>query len=312
MFDAEISAVPGLDHRLTRRGAFMVHVGSHAAPIELQLLGGRSRLAPGESGPARLRLGPGAPLPLAMGDRFVIREAGRDETVAGGEVLDVAPVMRPGRARPDRSVERVVEERGWVDADLLERVTGQRRSPTVGRWVVSPRARAQAERSLRESVEAAGPLGLDASGLDEPQRALLPLVEGLDVRGDRVRLAGAGQDSAEAIDWVADLAREPFAPPQPDGRIPPAVVRDLVRRSLVVETEGLFFHPEAVDRAVHTVARLLAVKPDGVTVAEVREALGTSRKWAMPLLARLDAAGVTRRRGDVRVAGPRLSRPMQE
>jgi selenocysteine-specific elongation factor len=40
----------------------------------------------------------------------------------------------------------------------------------------------------------------------------------------------------------------------------------------------------------------------------VREALGTSRKWAIPLLAHLDATGVTRRRGDVRVAGPRLPR----
>ncbi len=306
MFDADIAVVPGLDHPLTRRGAFLLHVGSHAAPVELQLLGGRSRLTPGESGAARLRLGTGAPLPLATGDRFVVREAGRDETVAGGEVLDIAPVLRPGRARPDRSVERVVEERGWIAADLLERLTGERRPPTVGRWVVSPRARAEAERSLREAVEAAGPLGLDTSGLDDAQRALVSLMEHLEVRGDRVLPRGAGQDSPEALGWMADLEREPFAPAPADGRISQATVRDLVRRSLVVETEGLFFHPTAVERATHTVAQLLAAKPAGITVAEVRQALGTSRKWAMPLLAHLDATGVTRRRGDVRVAGPRL------
>ncbi|MDQ1397526.1 MAG: Elongation factor SelB, winged helix, partial [Acidimicrobiaceae bacterium] len=32
----------------------------------------------------------------------------------------------------------------------------------------------------------------------------------------------------------------------------------------------------------------------------------TSRKFILPLLSLLDATGVTRRRGDLRVAGPRL------
>ena len=54
------------------------------------------------------------------------------------------------------------------------------------------------------------------------------------------------------------------------------------------------------------VARLLRAKPDGVTVAEVRDAWDTSRKFAIPLLSRLDSTGVTRRRGDLRIAGPRL------
>ncbi|HEX9991554.1 MAG TPA: SelB C-terminal domain-containing protein, partial [Acidimicrobiales bacterium] len=62
----------------------------------------------------------------------------------------------------------------------------------------------------------------------------------------------------------------------------------------------------AVEAAAAVVARLLADRPGGVTVAEVRDALGTTRKHALPLLAHLDATGVTRRRGDLRVAGPRL------
>ena len=57
------------------------------------------------------------------------------------------------------------------------------------------------------------------------------------------------------------------------------------------------------------VARLLAAHPDGVTVAEVRDAWGTTRKFAIPLLARLDNTGVTRRRDDRRIAGPRLPDP---
>jgi selenocysteine-specific elongation factor len=43
-----------------------------------------------------------------------------------------------------------------------------------------------------------------------------------------------------------------------------------------------------------------------VTVATIRDSLGTTRKFLLPLLAHLDATGVTRRRGDLRVAGPRM------
>jgi len=79
-----------------------------------------------------------------------------------------------------------------------------------------------------------------------------------------------------------------------------------VRRGLVVERDGCYFTPSAVAEAGRRVARLLETSPDGVTVAQVRDALGTTRKHALPLLAHLDATGVTRRRGDVRIGGPRL------
>ena len=51
---------------------------------------------------------------------------------------------------------------------------------------------------------------------------------------------------------------------------------------------------------------MLATADEGVTVADVRERLGTSSKYALPLLARMDETGITRRRGDFRIAGPRL------
>ena len=62
----------------------------------------------------------------------------------------------------------------------------------------------------------------------------------------------------------------------------------------------------AIDEAARVVARLLADQPDGITVAEARDAWGTTRKFAIPLITRLDETGVTRRRGDLRIAGPRL------
>jgi selenocysteine-specific elongation factor len=65
-----------------------------------------------------------------------------------------------------------------------------------------------------------------------------------------------------------------------------------------------------VERAAAVVAELLAGKPQGVSVSEVRAALGTSRRYVLPLLAHLDATGVTRRRGDVRIGGPLLPGPV--
>jgi selenocysteine-specific elongation factor len=41
-------------------------------------------------------------------------------------------------------------------------------------------------------------------------------------------------------------------------------------------------------------------------VADARELLGSSRKFVVPLLERFDREGFTRRRGDVRIGGPRL------
>ena len=86
-------------------------------------------------------------------------------------------------------------------------------------------------------------------------------------------------------------------------------LRDLIRRGLAVERYGVWFAASAVEAATRVVARLLAESPEGITASAVREALGTSRKYVLPLLGHLDATGVTRRRGDLRIAGPRLSLP---
>ena len=92
-------------------------------------------LGPGTTGAVRLFL-PSA-LPLLPGDRFVLRESGRDETVGGGEVLDIDPVLRASRAAPDRSIERLVRERGWLTVDQIEQLTGEVVDPVVGEWVTT-------------------------------------------------------------------------------------------------------------------------------------------------------------------------------
>lgn len=50
------------------------------------------------------------------------------------------------------------------------------------------------------------------------------------------------------------------------------------------------------------VIKALAARPDGMTMGELREVIGVSRKYAVPLAEHLDRVGVTKRVGDVRRA----------
>ena len=79
--------------------------------------------------------------------------------------------------------------------------------------------------------------------------------------------------------------------------------RRLVARGDIVECGGIAFHRSVIEGLVPVVRELLAASPTGFTVAHLRERLGITRKHAVPLAEALDATGVTRRNGDVRVAG---------
>jgi selenocysteine-specific elongation factor len=307
-FDATLSVLASLDHEVSRRGAWLLYLGSGEHTVRLRVLG-PERIAPGAAGLVRVHLP--VELPLRPGDRFVLRESGRQETVGGGEVLDVAPVRPASKAAPDRSAARVVAERGWVEADELARLLGtdapEDAGTAVGRWVVAPDVLDATATALRERIAAAGELGLDVAALSERERAVLRDLDGVAVAGGRARTGADGVDALAGHPFVAALVDAPFAPPSPEeAGVDRQELRELVRRGLVVERDGHYFSPAAVDAAAEVVARLLAESPGGVTAGAVRDALGTSRKHAIPLLALLDAGGVTRRRGDLRVAGPRL------
>jgi selenocysteine-specific elongation factor len=306
-FDASLQVLDSLDHEVSRRGAYLIYAGSGEYPVRVRVLGGAA-IAAGATGFIRGHL-PVA-LPLMPGDRYVLRESGRSETVGGGEVLDVAPILPASKAQPSRSVERVIAERGWVDVSLLERLTGERRTPLLGSWVVSPAALAGAQQAALDAVAGAGPLGLDLATLAaRPRAALATLTDQVVVRDGRAWPASAaeaaGTDRLAEDPWLAALRASPWAPPGADG-VDRQVVRELVRRGLVIERDGIHFAAEAVDAAAAVVAQLLRDQPEGVTVAEVRTALGVTRKHVLPLLAQMDATGVTRRRGDLRIGGPRL------
>jgi selenocysteine-specific elongation factor len=281
--DATLGVLASLDHDVSRRGAYVAHIGSGEHPCTLRVLG-PAAISPGATGTVRLRL-PRA-LPLLPGDRYVLRESGRGETVGGGEIVDVAPDVA----------------HDWVDVGEHERLTGERVAPTIGRWVVD----ADVVEAMRADLVARAEVGIDVATLDERERAVLGTIDEITVERGRARLTGTDDPLADHP-WLLALAASPFAPPPPDG-VDRALVRLAVERGLVVERDGMHFAASAVESARQAVAQLLADTPDGVTVAEIRDALGTSRKYLLPLLGVLDGSGVTRRRGDLRIAGPRLLR----
>ncbi len=300
--DASLAVLPALGHEVSRRGAYVAYIGSGEHPVRLRVLGA-DVIVPGATGLVRLHLAHA--LPLLPGDRYVLRESGRQETVGGGEILDVAPVLPAAKARPDRDVERVVAERGWIATDELEAITGVRREPTLGSWVAAPGAVESTRAALAARVADAGDLGLDVAVLDDRERAVLATMTELVVAAGRVRPAGA-RDVLTDHPLLVTLRAGGMAPPDVGGP-DRAALRELVRRGLVVERDGISFSPAAIDTATALVAELLRAEPAGFTVSQFREAAGITRKHALPLLNELDARGITRRRGDVRLGGPRLS-----
>jgi selenocysteine-specific elongation factor len=299
--DASVHVLAALDHDVSRRGAFVAYFGSGEHAVRLRVLGTET-LAPGTDGFVRLFL-PHA-LPLLPGDRFVLRESGRDETVGGGEVLDIDPVVRASRAAPDRTSERVIRERGWITVDHLEQLTGERIEPTIGEWATTADELATMRADLIERVGAAGPTGIDLASFNNRERAVLATID--EVVVDAATVRAAAQVDPYVDHPYLDVARSGgFTPPQPDG-VDRAELRELVRRGHVVVRDGMYFHNDTIDAAAAVAARLLTGSAGGFTVAEFRDAIGASRKYVLPLVAELDARGVTRRRDDVRIAGPRL------
>jgi selenocysteine-specific elongation factor len=299
--DASLHVLAALQHGVSRRGAYLAYIGSGEFPVKVRVLGDDA-IPPGASGLVRLQLA--ASLPLVPGDRFVLRESGRDETVGGGELLDVAPVLTASKARPDRSVDRVIAERGWISAEDLEAITGERRAPTLDQVVVSAEWLQTTSDQMRARIAAAGDIGVDIAELDDLRRAVVNVLDDVVVDSGRARAATA-PDPLDDHPFLAALLAGGVTPPEAV-EVDRVELRELLRRKLIVERDGIYFHPRTVDQMATVASHLLSTHPAGFTMAQFRDEIGTSRKYALPLANELDARGVTRRRGDLRVAGPRL------
>jgi selenocysteine-specific elongation factor len=64
--------------------------------------------------------------------------------------------------------------------------------------------------------------------------------------------------------------------------------------------EDIYLHSD-VDAEMRRLVKERLAEGKGLTVAEIRDLLGTTRKYAVPLCEYLDRVGLTRREGDLRV-----------
>ena len=84
--------------------------------------------------------------------------------------------------------------------------------------------------------------------------------------------------------------------------VPQLIALAAAEGELVEIAAGLYLHGEHERRLRALLAERLS-GGEGLTVSQIREILGTSRKYAVPICEHLDRTGFTRREGDKRVLG---------
>ena len=300
-FDAELAVLPCIEHEVSRRGAYLVYIGTKEEFVKVRVLGDEV-IPAGSKGLIRVYME--EKLPLMLGDRLILRESGRNETIGGAIILDPDPILRAAEAKPNSSIDRIISEHKWITPSHLEALTGVRRKEDVPGWIVDPLCLEDMIANLSQRLLTAGNLGLDITSLDQFERAAIGLLEGVFIEGKYLRMEGA--DNLSDHPYLHQLESDLFKPPDANG-VDPRELRELVRRGLIIEQNGIFFSQNAVTSAARRIQVLLNENPEGVTVGEVRIALDSTRKYVLPLLNYLDQIGATVRRNDVRLAGKRLS-----
>jgi Elongation factor SelB, winged helix. len=211
------------------------------------------------------------------------------------------PPRSPPRCRPARHLAALgipVE-----NLDGAREVAGWLIAASTWRGWVSAAPEAVAGWATREPLDPAMPAAALARALRLPDPALVgPLVAaaGLTVRAGRVHAASTGASLGPAEAGVAAIEQrlhgEPFAAPDSDelarlglGRRELAAAERAGR--LLRIGHGIVLLPSAPDRAVG----LLRDLPQPFTTSQARQALGTTRRVAIPLLEYLDAQHRTER-----------------
>jgi selenocysteine-specific elongation factor len=312
--------------------ALMLHAGSAAVPVGVRPLG---------TDTARLRLD--TALPLRIGDRLLLRDPGRHRMVGGVTVLDVVP---PGLRRRGDAARRAAElstmdgvpalagelrRRGLARRAELVRmgVPVGDAAPVAGDWLADPgywsalrkRLAAAVNRYLdAHPLEPGAPVETLRQALHLPDRALVDAMVAAPLVARSGRIGLAGRDTALppavalAVERVrADLADGPFRAPDSarlaELGLGPRELAAAVRAGALLRiADGVVLLPGAADEAAVVLARL----PQPFTLSAAREALGTTRRVAVPLLELLDGNGLTKRLPDDRrvlVSPPSPSSP---
>jgi selenocysteine-specific elongation factor len=323
-FVADARTVRSLGAPLRERGAFHLHLGSGSWPARIRLLEDDTL-----DGAGAIVVEVDDALPVKWGDRFILREVGRQAVVAGGRVLDPEPPRRIRHAAaavdtiraatdPNGAATALLESRGVSTANTLNSHTGggAGQEAIVSRDHVFSRRYADdlATRAtlMVNQFHDANPLrpGIPKARLAENLDLQVPDLETLlgeftaiEAVGAQVQRTGFGtalgaHDTAAWEAARAELTEAGFSPPRrADLDLGVELQHALIRRGDVTEISAEFFYLPNVLEQLVTAARLL---PDGFSVADFRDRLGITRKHAIPLLEWMDATGVTARSGDGR------------
>jgi selenocysteine-specific elongation factor len=338
LLDVRLRSVRSLDHPITGRGAYLLYAGTAEVPARLRLLdapelraggvafarltlsepivagvfdrivlrdtGRRETVAGGivvDPHPAQRKLGS-----EAQGRRVVelqARAAARPETIAG-VVLAERGVLR----RDDfgwLSGARAAGHGVTLETHVASTAWFEQTSSTI----VATLERLHAERPLergvaREEVRSlAG--GLDARLFAEVLGAIADRVvaEGplLRLASHRVELSPELDEKRRAL--LEELDAAGFSPPSfasLENTYGATLVKALLDAGELTKLAAdIALTAASVEQAKRVVTGTIEAEGP-VSTSRLREALGTSRKYAIPLLEHLDATGVTVRRGDVR------------
>lgn len=322
-----------------------LHHGTRDTNARVRLVD-RAEIGPGDSVQARLKLE--EPLIILPKDHFVLRSMTPRITIGGGTVLDSSPSGRRPDSVWLEAVESgdtariiplalsrkpregmAVEELSLIATVPAEEVpTAVQSVPEVARlgdlYALAGEVAAARERLLEalkrraekhpESPELTVAEARTNTGL-APALADALLAE---MSGAEVRVTDAGVSLPDANEVPPELeieARETLERLRAAGMEPPTLeptpaLRLLVKRGEAVDLGGgIFGAGEAAEAVVEEIKA--GCRADGeISLAGLRDRLKTSRKYAQAWLEYADAAGVTRRIGDVRVLTRRYRQAM--
>ena len=96
---------------------------------------------------------------------------------------------------------------------------------------------------------------------------------------------------------IAELQKEA---PKNQQSIPQLVAIAVADGELVELSDELVIHRQTLEEIQQKLREAFQQEGEGLTLSQIREVLGTTRKYAVPLCEYLDQTGFTRRDGDVR------------
>jgi selenocysteine-specific elongation factor len=305
---------------IPKRGAFHVHIGTADTAATI-------RRVPATNG---FVIKTTTPLPMTVGDRFIVRDTGRKAVVGGGRILDPHAPPHPTAAdvealaivvdaSRDAQADALVERRGMAKAGELRLSTGGGTATVgirAGGYLLSEAKAAEiahdvkaivggyhADYPLRPGIgrsELASQLGLD----DDIVTAIVRNDDAFEIDEGAVRITGFTNtlNDADESAWseLREEIEKDFDVPRVSSlQLSPELLHAVIRRGDLIQIDDdLAFTKQQIAAILEGVHDL----PDGFTVSTFKDHFGMTRRQAIPTLEWLDRTGVTRRSGDGRTA----------